>query len=248
MDCIAWMEANDTYFIEGTKEDICRDVVATSEEFDRSVAELDKTQSANVKKSQGFVKIVSRRLSKRHNLREYNRIKKQESRRQENVNEGAEKTLRIKIRKKEEEEISNNVDKLNTVERSHEPKTARDRLDPKTYLPSTFRPPPDFIEWAITECPNLVIEDELEEFITFWRESATKNNRRTIRGWNQAWKNHMRDRQAKAQGAKGNGVSQGQRKTNLERIEETGRVIAQYPTEAELALAREAERNAQRSG
>lgn len=80
IDCIALMEKEEVYFLEGTPEELCRDIVATREEFDNSVRELHRTNAATISKSQGRVKIVSRRILKRVNLTEYNRLKQAERR------------------------------------------------------------------------------------------------------------------------------------------------------------------------
>jgi hypothetical protein len=80
VDAIAVMEELDTYFIEGTVDELCRDLVCTEGEFTRSIAELVRTNAATVVKNQDSVKIISRRILKAHNLTEYNRLKKQEER------------------------------------------------------------------------------------------------------------------------------------------------------------------------
>jgi len=250
IDCIAAMEELDTYFLEGTPEEICREVNATRGEFESSLMELERTGAATIlrndPKCQEIVKLVSRRILKAVSITEYNKIKQRESRLsragQLNVNQPLYKDKSFK-----EEELNNNVDKLSSIEGESEGKIS-ERLEKKSVLPTTFRPTFKSIEWAKKNCPHVSVEETLEEFIDYWREEAMKNNKKTIRGWNQAWRRRMTFHEERRQGAKGNGINQGQRKTNLERIEETGRVIAQYPTEAELALAREAERNAQRSG
>jgi hypothetical protein len=63
-----------------------------------------------------------------------------------------------------------------------------------------FRPPDDFWAWGLTACPSLDLETELEEFKTFWIDIATKNHKRTLRGWNATWKGRMKDRQEKTNG------------------------------------------------
>jgi hypothetical protein len=85
IDCIAEMEDSETYFVEGTQAELMRMLSCTADEFERSVEELERTNAASVSKNQGFVKIVSRRLLKAINLKEYNKLKQREHRRQENV-------------------------------------------------------------------------------------------------------------------------------------------------------------------
>lgn len=106
IDAIAAMEELDTYFLEGTPEDLCRDLVCTMDEFERSIAELKRTGAATISKSQGRVKVVSRKLLKEVNLTEYNRLKQQESRKKRRVKNMSRPISKIELRdKKEEEEI-----------------------------------------------------------------------------------------------------------------------------------------------
>lgn len=105
IDCIVEMEDQETYFLEGTPDELCRVLNSTRKEFDRSVAELERTNAASVTKNQGLVKIVSRRLLKVANLREYNRLKQREHRRQETVKPASNapsKELEIKTLREEE--------------------------------------------------------------------------------------------------------------------------------------------------
>jgi hypothetical protein len=110
IDCIAAMEdesertQTSVYEIEGSPDEICRIVTCTREEFDRSVAELRRTNAASVRENQGLVKIISRRLLKLANLREYNRLKQQESRERRAVKiESNASSKDIELRKNQKE-------------------------------------------------------------------------------------------------------------------------------------------------
>jgi hypothetical protein len=179
VDCIAEMESQETYFLEGTPDELCRVVVATSGEFDRSIAELSRTGAATVEKSQGVVKIISRRLLRKLNLTEYNRLKKQEQRERDASSDcqdppSKDKSLRV---------LDSPIGEV-CVQPPHEK---------PELLSEHFQPSAEMVSWANTECPGLDLKTETDEFIGFWREIALKNNKRTLRGWNQTWKNRMRD-------------------------------------------------------
>lgn len=107
IDVIAVMEELDTYFLEGTIEDLCRDIVCTREEFDRSVIELKRTGTASISKNQGRVKIISRKILKDVNLTEYNRLKQQESRKRRRVKKVSNDSSKKEFKEEElrEEEI-----------------------------------------------------------------------------------------------------------------------------------------------
>jgi len=208
IDCIAAMEDLSTYFLQGTKEEICRDIVATSDEFDRSISELIRTGAATIligsqkngeisvknlhkiSENNEIVKIVSRRLLKKSNLTEYNRLKKRESRSRMNVkvNVKAESRASSKDKSLEFKDLDSPIGEVhNTPE--------REKSEPKIMLPSDFQVTEEMRQWAAEHAPDMDVDAELDEFKTFWREIATKNHRRTGRGWNATWKNRMKDRQ-----------------------------------------------------
>jgi hypothetical protein len=113
IQCIAIMEDEEVSFLEGTPGELANLIGCQLDVFERSVAELQRTKAAEIAKSQDFVKIVSRRLVKRYNLREYNRIQKQKEREKRNVkvlsNECSKdieiKSLRDKSLREEKKEI-----------------------------------------------------------------------------------------------------------------------------------------------
>jgi len=176
------MEEQQTFFIEGTPDEICRDVVADRGEFDRSIAELTRTGAATVERCQEVVKLLSRRLLKKLNLTEYNRIKQQESRAGIVSRSGQENPFydlkSLRVLDSPIGEVQNSV-----------------ADEKKILLPRDFKPSEEMLLWAKTECPNVNADFETPEFITFWRDIATKNNKRTIRGWNATWKGRFRELQ-----------------------------------------------------
>lgn len=187
IDCIALMEEQQTFFIQGTPAEICRDVVAERGEFDRSIAELTRTGAATVEKCQEVVKLVSRRLLKKLNLTEYNRLKQQESR------AGI-------VSRSGQDPPSKDLDSqsLRALDSPiGEVQNIAAMVDPKILLPEDFNPSDEMKDWAKKEFPSLNTDLELDEFITFWRDIATKNNKRTMRGWNATWKNRLRELQRK---------------------------------------------------
>lgn len=121
IDSIAEMEAQETYYLEGTPLELCRDLNSTFDEFERSIAELDRTGAATIEKNQTVVKILSRRLLRKINLTEYNRLKQQE-RRQRLVSNGGQDTL-SKIQSSESlrvQEESSKQDSKNDAETAAE--------------------------------------------------------------------------------------------------------------------------------
>lgn len=75
------------------------------------------------------------------------------------------------------------------------------KSDPKIPLPDDFRISAEIRDWAAKEAPSVDIDRQLAEFKTFWIDIATRNNRRTLRGWVATWQNRMREVQEKSPGA-----------------------------------------------
>jgi hypothetical protein len=216
IDCIAAMEEQETFFIEGTPEEICREVVADRGEFDRSIAELSRHGAATIEwlkpdakglstakglKCQEIVKIISRRLLRKISITEYNTLKKRESRLGEMSNPSQRVSLKdIEFKNLRSLETSSNEEVLNSTEQ-------REKIEQKILLPADYRPPYEHWQWGHENCKSLDLAEELEEFITYWREIATKNNKRTLRGWNATWKSRMKERQERTGIVQKNGTS-----------------------------------------
>lgn len=93
INCIALMEESETWFLEGTIAELsnllgCSPAVAKRCIDDleaNNAAQIERTKVQKSAKSQDLVKVVSRRILKRYNLREYNRLAKQKERERRNV-------------------------------------------------------------------------------------------------------------------------------------------------------------------
>lgn len=64
-------------------------------------------------------------------------------------------------------------------------------------LPINFTITDEMREWAKKKTPAVEIESQTEEFVNFWCHIATKNNRRTMRGWVATWQSRMREMQTR---------------------------------------------------
>jgi hypothetical protein len=240
IDCIAEMESQQTYFLQGTPEEICREVTADRGEFDRSIAELSRHGAATIEKSQETVKIICRRLLKKLSTTEYNRLKQQERRSRQMSNDCQDPPSKDKSFRTLNSPIGEvqNVSEPPPSEPERPPEIPAPPSEseaPKVLVPLYFRPTPEGYAWFIENCKGLDLNAELEEFITFWRDIADRNNRRTMRGWHATWKARMKERQEKLAGSNalvpqqrqinGNGNGNSQRNTrqtaserNVERI------------------------------
>ena len=83
--CICLMEELETWCLEGSIDQIANIIGRSKAIVTRCINELSLTKAAEIVKSQDFVNITSRRLLKRHNLREYNKLQKRKERKRKNV-------------------------------------------------------------------------------------------------------------------------------------------------------------------
>ena len=93
IECIALMEEAETWLLEGTIAELANLIGCSPSVAKRCIDDLEANNAAKIlrtkvqksAKSQDLVKVVSRRLLKRYNLREYNRLAKQKEREKRNV-------------------------------------------------------------------------------------------------------------------------------------------------------------------
>lgn len=85
LECLCLMYEEGVCFLEGRPTALANLIGCDVRKFNRCVEELEREKAASVRKSQGLVKIISRRLLKKANLREYNRLKQSEHRAKQNV-------------------------------------------------------------------------------------------------------------------------------------------------------------------
>lgn len=71
------------------------------------------------------------------------------------------------------------------------PKTVKKKAEPLAELPEDFAITEKMRTWASEKTPHVKIDFELAEFSRFWRDIATRNHRRTMRGWVATWQNRM---------------------------------------------------------
>lgn len=152
IDAIAAMEEQDTYFLEGTVEELCRVIICTRDEFERSVKELSRTGAATIEKVRTRVKLISRKILKDVNRTEYNRLKKRQSRSRQCVkppSTDSSKDIEIKSLKEESTLNSSNGDAHAKPESPRPPSQGRiDAQDAKRFgypLDDLFRRFPDLV-------------------------------------------------------------------------------------------------------
>lgn len=89
------------------------------------------------------------------------------------------------------------------VEKKEEPPTASPDPKPnkKVILPLDWRPSIDLLAWTRDFAPGLDVADTLDDFLDFWRDIATRDNKRTLRGWDATWKKRIKAIKEKQNGS-----------------------------------------------
>jgi hypothetical protein len=225
MRCICIMHRSEQCELTGTLDQLRRLLGCLPEEITRCASELKSNGAAEVRFGNGEISIKSRRLEKELKAREANRLYQDRHRKKEQGKtdvrqQSKSKSKEIEIREEKREEKGT---------------AKQDKPDPKIYLPSDFQITEEMRAWAALTVPRVDIDSELEEFVTFWRDIATKNHKRTMRGWKATWQKRMKEIRVTGGMNGTNRSNNGTGKpTNADRIEQTRSVIDQYPTEADL--------------
>jgi hypothetical protein len=225
IECIAAMREAGTAHFTGTYDEIARLIGCFPEEAGRCLVELKRTGTADVTLGNGDVTVKSRYIDRELKAKELTRLRVARHRAEGECN--ADVTIQSKSKSKEQEKEE---------EKREEPATPdvakRDKPGPKVFLPSDFAITDEMRAWAAREVPRIDIDKHLEEFVNFWREIASRNNRRTLRGWVSTWQNRMKEVQQK----NGNGSNQnGNTKSSTnDRLRQTFELAEQYPDEADI--------------
>lgn len=244
IECILLMEEAGECFIDGTPDEVANLLGCSIDILRRCVGDLKRTRAAEVTATKDYVKILSRRLLKRLNLREYNRLKQAEHRRQTDVNvlsnECQDAPLKIKslrtLDKEKEKEVG--ADSLETSEIA-QPK--RKPADERKSHPAIKTVHEILARWPHKDLWDRIIrelgDDPDTEFFRssyeIWR--SVNGNPMNLEKW--LFDPAKTGEMPKIFGA-GNGSSKqnnsGNKPTSTDRLGEYGSIIDQYPPEAEL--------------
>ena len=109
------------------------------------------------------------------------------------------------------------IPKLEPIE--EEPATPSDpKPDKKIILPLDWKPSTDLLAWTVSVAPGLNVSETLDDFLDFWRDIATRDNKRTLRGWDATWRKRVKAIAEKSNGTHKTNNSFGP-KSNIAAIE-----------------------------
>jgi hypothetical protein len=177
----------DTDTLSGSLDALRRRLGVLPEELTRCAQELRRTETADVSFGNGIVSITSRRRKEELKAKENNRLYVAKHRAKDECKDDVRLQSKSKSLKKEKEE------EKDTEQPSAVCVPVDDSPGKKGKLPADFSITAEMRAWAAKKVPGLDIDDELEEFISFWRDIAAKNNKRTERGWVATWQGRMKE-------------------------------------------------------
>ena len=217
------MHLEGTDRLEGAPSELSNALHLTHSEFWDFVNDLQSTKAADVTACPEFVTIVSRRYRKELKVKEDNRIRKQRQREAEDVTPESRDRVKSKSNKKEireekEEEppAAATPDPAQALVKVEKPKPAKAE---KMILPLDWRPSPTLLAWTRDHYPALDINETLEDFLDFWRDIATRDNKRTLRGWDATWKKRIKTLKEKG-GTNGTRIQNFREQRSAEKISE----------------------------
>jgi hypothetical protein len=212
--------------LTGTIQELCRLIGCFPEEMESGLAELERTNAADVIFCNGIVTIMSRRLAKELNAKENNRLRVTKARKKEQCNADVMPVSRDRVRdksksKNKKENESKQESNLSGNAQQVAP-TRGGRLPDKFLLTEPMR------SWARERNPSIDVELETEKFCNYYR---SKSGNSAIRlDWQATWRNWILN----AEAFNGRGIHQntvGAKKGSAEKLAEYAEIFDKYEAE-----------------
>jgi len=207
LECLCVMHETDTYFVEGSVEELGWLIGCSTEIVAKCSVELQRTKTADVTLGNGSVTLLSRRLKRGLSDREQTRLRVQRHRGNANVTRQSKSKSKSK-----EKEVKNKKEKREETPQAASPKKG-------TRLPDVFHLTAEMREYGKTKRPEIDLNLETEKFCNFWRSKTGKDA--TKLNWVLTWKNWILN-------AKGNN-SNGTNRFNNGHKPTPGEIIANRP-------------------
>jgi hypothetical protein len=182
--CLCQMYRADVAEITGTADQLRRKFGILPEELTRCLHDLKTNNAADVRFGNGDVSIVSRRRKKDLKAKESNRLYVARHREKDECKTDV-RTQSI--------EIDKETDKEEEIREEPATPPPDPKPDRKMILPLDWKPSIDLLAWTSREAPGLNVSETLEDFLDFWRDIATRDNKRTLRGWDATWRKRVKD-------------------------------------------------------
>lgn len=128
-----------------------------------------------------------------------------------------------------------NINSIVTESELEDPPTAAtsEPKQVKMILPPDWKPSTELLAWTMATAPGLNVSETLDDFLDFWRDIATRDNKRTLRGWDATWRKRIKTLKQNGYGSNRQ-ITTTNRASNADRLNEYHEVLSEYPSEAEL--------------
>lgn len=200
MDILCDMAEARTYFVKGTPEDLANSLGITVEEFEIFVADLKRTDTGDVRRSNGNVTLVSRRRKREFKSLESTRLRVARHRDKHDSNGSVTPVKRDRVRNKSKSKnkrssILSSAETLNSevnfVEPPQEKPAAPTKRKTGTRLPEPFNLTKPMREWSDAETPTVDVIAETKKFVDHFRQKTGKDA--SSLDWVARWRNWMRN-------------------------------------------------------
>lgn len=248
IECIALMEEAETWFLEGTMAELANLIGCSPVIVKRSVDDLERNNAAEIMrtkvqknaKSQEIVKIVSRHILKRVNLKEYNKLAKRKERQRKNVKPMSSfpsKELEIKSLRVLEKKSITNVENKKREEGNLTPFEPDRFSHPAVVVFEEifgFKTGSHFATAVAQKVKNLDAWKTLLDNKRAFADKPLPERKRVCNWILDEYDKRITENQNAAHRNTGIAGQAGTRATSTDRLEQYGSVIDQYPTEADL--------------
>jgi hypothetical protein len=190
LEILCHMYDQDVFTITCSFEQLGRMCRCDSSEIAKYAVELKAANVADVTLGNGNVTLLSRRLKRHASDKEQTRLRVQRHRGNASV------TQQSKSKSKEKEIREEYIREEPTRNESPSP----DPKPQKIILPLDWKPSTELLSWTRSYAPGFDVQSELDDFLDFWRDIATRDNKRTLRGWDATWKKRVKALKAPTNG------------------------------------------------
>lgn len=176
INAICAMKEGETASLTGTVPELCRIIGCFPDEFERAVAELERSGAADVMRCNDEVTLLSRRLQKELSINEANRLRVQKHRSNADVMQVSRDRVRDRVRDRDK--------KLSSRE------GVADATPPArrgTRLSDDFEIDDEMRTWATGRGITADLETETEKFRNYYK--AITGSKAVRLDWSATWKN-----------------------------------------------------------
>jgi hypothetical protein len=208
INAICAMMESDSAELSGTVPELCRVIGCFPDELEPAIDELERTGAADVTRRNGYVTLLSRRLSKELNSKVCNNLRQQKFRRNAEVTPVSRDRVRDRVRDRERNTEEATLSRGPVTVVTETPKRG-------SRLNENFAITEDMRAWATEKGVRVDLVRETEKFCNYYR---AKSGQKGVRlDWAATWRNWILKAEEYGNGRQEQATT---RKTNADRLRE----------------------------